>query len=92
MKFGLSKHEKMVEYHVHVRSTDQFKHVGVREKNDRNEINSVGSPHLTFDLRKHLPITSGFSFLFCCGRSRFNFQDDFARLHNYEYSHKGNDD
>ena len=30
--FGLSKHEKMVEYHDHVRSTDQFKQVGVREK------------------------------------------------------------
>ena len=27
--FWLSKHEKMVEYHVHVRSTDQFKQVGV---------------------------------------------------------------
>ena len=64
----ISKHEKMVEYHVHVRSTDQFKQVGVREKNDRNEINNVGSPHL----RKHLPIASGFSFLYCCSRSRFN--------------------
>ena len=30
--FGLSKHKKMVEYHVHVRPTDQFKQVGVREK------------------------------------------------------------
>ena len=28
---GLSKHEKMVEHHVHVRSTDQFKQVGVSE-------------------------------------------------------------
>ena len=28
----------MVEYHVHVRSTDQFKQVGVCEKNDRNEV------------------------------------------------------
>ena len=40
--FGLSKHEKMVIHHVHVRSTDQFKQVGVPEKNDRNEINSGG--------------------------------------------------
>ena len=64
----------MGEYHVHVRSTDQFKQVGVREKNDRNEINSVrvGSPHLTMHLRKHFPITSDFSFLYCCRRSRFN--------------------
>ena len=53
----------MVEYHVHIRSTDQFKQVGVRDKNDRNEINIVGSPHLTMHLCKHLPITSVF-FLF----------------------------
>ena len=35
---GLSKHEKGIEYHVHMRSTDHFKQIGVREKNDRNEI------------------------------------------------------
>ena len=29
---GFSKHEKVIEYHVHIRSTDQFKQVGVREK------------------------------------------------------------
>ena len=29
---GLSKHEKMIQYHVHIRSTDQFKQFGVREK------------------------------------------------------------
>ena len=75
----------MVEYHVHVRSTDQFKQVGVREKNDRNEINSEGSPHLTMHLRKHLPITSVF-FPFCIAvvGPGVIFQDDFARLHNYE--------
>ena len=38
---GLSKHEKMIKYHVHIRSKDQFKQVGVREKNDRNEIKSL---------------------------------------------------
>ena len=32
LSIGFSKHEKMIEYHVHVRSTDQFKQVGVREK------------------------------------------------------------
>ena len=44
----------MVEYHVHVRSTDQFNQVGVREKNDRNKINSGGSPRLTVHLLNHL--------------------------------------
>ena len=28
----LSKHEKMIKYHVHIRSKDQNKQVGVREK------------------------------------------------------------
>ena len=37
-------HTKMIENHVHISSTDHFKHVGVREKNDRNEINSVDDP------------------------------------------------
>ena len=27
--------QKIIEYHVNIRSTDQFKQVGVREKNDR---------------------------------------------------------
>ena len=31
----------MIEYHIHIRYTDQFKQVGVREKNNRNEINSA---------------------------------------------------
>ena len=39
---GFSKHEKMIEYHVHIRSTDHFKQIGVRErKNDRKEIKSL---------------------------------------------------
>ena len=32
---------KMIQHHVHIRSTDQFNPVGVREKNDRYEINSL---------------------------------------------------
>ena len=32
LSIGLSKHEKSIEYHVHIRSTDQFKKVRVREK------------------------------------------------------------
>ena len=31
---GLKKHTKMIENHVHIRYTDHFKQVGVREKND----------------------------------------------------------
>ena len=38
---GIQKHTKMIQHHVHIRSTDQFNQVGVHEKNDRNEINSV---------------------------------------------------
>ena len=38
---GFSKHEKMIEYHVHITSTDHFKQIGVHEKNDRKEIISV---------------------------------------------------
>ena len=40
LSIGFSKRKKMIEYHVYIRSTDQFKQVGVREKNDRNEIKS----------------------------------------------------
>ena len=38
---GFSKHENIIEYHVSIRSTDQFKQIRVREKNDRNEIKSL---------------------------------------------------
>ena len=31
----------MIQHHVHISSIDQFNQVGVYEKNDRNEINSV---------------------------------------------------
>ena len=37
---GLQKLTKMIENHVHIRSTDHFKHVGVHGKMT-NEINSV---------------------------------------------------
>ena len=72
LSIGLSKHEKMIEYHVHIRSTDHFKQVGMREKNDRNEINSGGSPRLTMHLRNHLLITNGFPFWYCLSGSRSN--------------------
>ena len=38
---GLQKLTKLIENHVHIRSTDHFKQVGVRGKIDRNETNSV---------------------------------------------------
>ena len=38
---GLQKHTKLIENHVHIRSTDHFKQVCIMHKNDRNEINSV---------------------------------------------------
>ena len=44
-------------------SDPQFKQFGVREKNDRKEIKSGGSPRLTMHLRNHLLITSGYPFL-----------------------------
>ena len=38
---GILKHTKMIQHHVHIRSTDQFNRVGVHEKNDKTEINGV---------------------------------------------------
>ena len=29
---GIQKHTKMIQHHVHIRSTDQFNQVGVPEK------------------------------------------------------------
>ena len=38
---GLSKHEKMIKYNVHIGSKDQFKQLGSVKKNDRNEIKGL---------------------------------------------------
>ena len=38
---GIQKQTKMIQHHVPIRSTDQFKQVEVHEKHDRNDINSV---------------------------------------------------
>ena len=38
---GIQKHTKMIQHHVHIINPDLFNQVGVHEKNDRNEINSV---------------------------------------------------
>ena len=82
----------MIEYHVHITSTDQFKQVGVPEKNDRNEINSGGSPHLTMHLCNHLLITSGYLFVIAAVGPGLIFRDDHTSLHNHEYYHERNDD
>ena len=41
----------MIEYHVHIRSTDQFKQAGVRGKNDRNKINGVDDQYFWLRIR-----------------------------------------
>ena len=69
---GIQKLIKIIQYHVHIRPTNQFNQVGVHVKNDRNEINSGGSLRLTIHLHNHLLITSGYPFWYCCSRSRFN--------------------
>ena len=40
---GLSKHEKMIEYHVDIGSKDQYKRVGVRQK--MTEMRSIVEDH-----------------------------------------------
>ena len=54
---------------------------GCVKKNDRNEINSGGSPRLTIHLGNHLLTISGYPFGIASG---LIFQDDYARLHNYD--------
>ena len=48
LSIGIQKHTKMIQYHVHIRSKDQFNQVGVHERNDRNEINSVDDHRFWF--------------------------------------------
>ena len=45
---GIQKRTKMIQHHVHIRSTDQFNRVGVHKKIDRNEINSVDDLRVIF--------------------------------------------
>ena len=51
---GIQKHIEMIQHHVHIRSTDQFNQVGVHEKNDRNEINSVDNHRVWLFIRSVL--------------------------------------
>ena len=48
---GIQKHTKMIQYHVYIRSTYQFNQVGVPEKNDRNDINSVDAHRVWLCIR-----------------------------------------
>ena len=82
----------MIEYHVHIRYTDQFKLVGVREK--MTEMRSIVEDHrvllciwLTFSLK---PVVIPFG-IDAVGPGLI-FPDEYARLHNYEYFHERNDD
>ena len=47
----IQKHTKMIQHHVHIRSTDQFNQVGMHGENDRNEINSVGDHRVWLCIR-----------------------------------------
>ena len=74
---GLHKLPKVMENHVHIRSTDHFKQVGVRGKNDRNGFNNVDDQcvslcvHTTFSssIGKVLELPDGWfvptEFTFC---------------------------
>ena len=55
---GLQKQKQMIQHHVHIRSIDQFKQVGVR-KNDRNEINSVDDHSCWLCIRVTFPSANG---------------------------------
>ena len=48
---GIQKHTEMIQHHAHIGSTDQFNQVGVHEKNDRNEINSVNDHRVWLCIR-----------------------------------------
>ena len=47
----IQKHTKIIQHHVHIRSTDLFNQVGVHDKNDRNEINSVDDHRIWLCIR-----------------------------------------
>ena len=48
---GIQKHTKMIQHHVHIRSTDHSNQVGVHEKNDRNEIYNVDDHRVCLFIR-----------------------------------------
>ena len=48
---GIQKHKKSIQHHVHIRSAYQFNQVGLHEKNDRNEINTVDDHRTSLCIR-----------------------------------------
>ena len=64
VSIGFRKHTKIIQHLVHIRFTDQFKQVGVREKNDRNEINSVDDHRVWLCIRVNFSSPIG-KFLDC---------------------------
>ena len=63
---GIQKHTKMIQHHVHIRSTGQFNQVGVHEKNDRNEINSVDDHRVWLFIRVSSVLNDRESFWITC--------------------------
>ena len=56
---GIPKHTKTIQHHVHIRSTDQFKQVGVHVKNGRNEISIVDDHRVWLCIRVTFPLLIG---------------------------------
>ena len=56
---GIQKNTKMIQQHVHIRSTDQFSQVGVHGKNDRNEIHIVDAYHVWLCIRVTFSSSTG---------------------------------
>ena len=50
----IQKHTKMIQHHVHIRSTDQFNQVGCMKIIDRHEINSVNDHRVWLCVRVNL--------------------------------------
>ena len=63
---GIQKHTKMIQHLVHIKSTDQFNQVGVHEKNDRNEINSVDDHRVWLFIRVTYVLNDRKSFWITC--------------------------
>ena len=63
---GIQKRTKMIQHHVHIRSTDQFNQVGVHEKNDRSEINSVDDHRVWLFIRVTSALNDRKSFWITC--------------------------
>ena len=61
---GIQKRTKMIQHHVHISSTYLFNQIGVHEKNDRNEINSMDDHRVCLCIRE--TFSSSIGKLFAC--------------------------